>query len=156
MSEEEKKPNTKTSPMIYVAGVVVLLVACVGSFYGGVRYQDSRASDVNSQLPSQFGQRQGGRNGNTTAGTFANGEVISKDDQSITIKLQDGGSKIVYFSGSTTIGKTTTGSATDLKTGEQVMATGSSNSDGSVAAQNIQIRPENTPGGNPPGGPVGP
>jgi hypothetical protein len=149
MSDEEQKPNTKTSPMIYVAGVVMLLVACAGSFYGGMRYQQSRTPEASAQFPGLNGQRPGGRNGSTTAGTIANGEVISKDDQSITIKLQDGGSKIVYFSGSTTIGKTTTGTAADLKTGEQVMANGSSNSDGSVGAQNIQIRPDN--GGNPPG-----
>jgi hypothetical protein len=55
--------------------------------------------------------------------------------------MQDGSSKIVYFSDSTMIGKSTQGAASDLNTGEQVMANGTSNPDGSITAQNIQIRP---------------
>ena len=77
-------------------------------------------------------------------GNFAIGQIISQDNTSITIKTQDGSSKIVFFSGSTQIGKLAQGSSSDLSIGEQVMINGQSNADGSIAAQNIQIRPDQT------------
>jgi hypothetical protein len=83
----------------------------------------------------------GSTNGNRgMGGGFINGEVISVDGQSVTIKQQDGNTKTVYFSSSTTISKTVTGTATDLVVGTDVSANGTSNSDGSVTATNIQIR----------------
>lgn len=74
-------------------------------------------------------------------GGVTDGQIIAKDDKSITIKMTDNSTKIVFYSGSTTIGKTDAASAADLTVGEQVLATGTANSNGSVAAQNIQIRP---------------
>ena len=57
------------------------------------------------------------------------------------IKIKNGSSKIIYFSDSTAIGKATQGSITDLEVGQQIMINGEKNSDGSLAAKNIQIRP---------------
>jgi len=129
--------------------ILVLLAASAGMFFAGMSYQKSKAADNSGSQQQQFGTRTGPRgqgNGNGGAGGgFASGEVLAKDDQSITIKLSDGGSRIVYFSGSTTVGKMDTGSASDLKTGDQVIANGTPNSDGSIAAQNIQIRPAGAP-----------
>ena len=85
------------------------------------------------------GMRPGGPNGGN--GGFATGDIISKDSNSITIKTPDGGSKIVYFSDTTQVGRTVSGSASDLSTGQQVMVNGAASPDGSITAQNIQIRP---------------
>jgi hypothetical protein len=145
-----------------IAIVIIALVAGVGGFYGGTVYEKKsltsqglirNASGVRGQggnfsggqngqgTPGGQGRNVGGQNRNAGGG-FATGQIISKDDKSITIKMQDGGSKIVYFSDTTTVGKTASGSASDLNSGQQVVANGTANSDGSLAAQNIQIRPD--------------
>ncbi|OIO07392.1 hypothetical protein CO115_00755 [Candidatus Falkowbacteria bacterium CG_4_9_14_3_um_filter_36_9] len=59
--------------------------------------------------------------------------------------MRDGGSKIVFLSDSTSIGKTTDGTVADLEAGKQVTINGKDNSDGSVTAQSIQIRPNLPP-----------
>lgn len=54
------------------------------------------------------------------------GEVIAKDEQSLTLKMQDGGSKIVFFSDSTQISKTTEGSINDVEVGKTLSVGGGS------------------------------
>ena len=49
---------------------------------------------------------------------FIAGSVIAKDDKSLTIKLPDGGSKIIFYSVSTEIMKTATGTLEELKVGD--------------------------------------
>lgn len=137
--------------------VVLLILVGAGFFYGGMKY-------ANSKRTAGFGaDRAGGGNfrvgnmmgGGVTRGTgmgggsgrgigFATGEIISKDDSSITIKLRDGGSQIIFFSTSTQIMKSSAGSVEDLKAGENITVNGSTNQDGSVTAQSIQLRPAMT------------
>jgi len=59
----------------------------------------------------------------------------------ITVKLEDGSSKIILLSEKTSINKASEGSITDLTAGEKVAVFGTTNADGSVTAQNIQINP---------------
>ncbi len=118
--------------------IIVVVLIGAGSFYGGMQYQKSQ-----QPVPSQ-GQR-GAGNGcgqRGAGGGFMSGEVLSKDAQSITVKLRDGSSKIVFFASSTAVGKMDTGSIVDVVQGTQVTIVGTTNSDGSVTASNIQIRPE--------------
>ena len=148
---------------IIICAIIIFAVGSV-AFYGGMQYEKSKFktgqmasgenfsgnnrriganSDQRGMMDGQRdgqngGQRMGGANG---AGGFIGGEIISKDDKSITVKSQDGNSKIIFFSDSTTVGKTVDGSASDLSTGQQVMVNGKTNADGTIAAQNIQIRP---------------
>lgn len=81
-----------------------------------------------------------GLNSGSENGDFAVGEIIGKDEKSITIKTPGGGSKIIFFSDSTSIGKSAEGSVSDLETGKQVMISGTVGSDGSLSAKNIQVR----------------
>ena len=67
------------------------------------------------------------------------GQIVSSGDNTITVKLSDGSSKIVDLTSQTKINKATTGSVSDLKTGTTVTAIGTTNSDGSVTAQDVTI-----------------
>jgi cytochrome c biogenesis protein ResB len=123
-----------------------------GAFYGGMIYGKNKTTQGISQERQQRFQQMGasasgamgGRSGNQAGNNFATGQIISKDDKSITIKLQDGGSKIIFFSDTTGVSKFTTGSSSDLEVGKTVMITGKTNQDGSITAQSIQLRPEGT------------
>ena len=126
---------------------IVILVAVAGaSFYGGVLFQKSKTPaglTMRGQgaVAGRFRTGMGGAGG-MGAGGFVNGQILSADAKNITVQLpNNGGSKIVFLSGSSQIAKSVAGSATDLTVGENVLVTGTANSDGSVTASNIQIRP---------------
>jgi Domain of unknown function (DUF5666) len=127
--------------------VVLLLVVALAAFYGGMIYgknsvQSSRQQFFQANAGAGF-QRSSNARGQGGAG-FVMGEVVSKDDKSITLKLQDNSSKIVFFSDATSVSKTDQGSMDDISVGQQIMVQGQQNSDGSYTAQIIQQR-ENLP-----------
>jgi len=135
--------NKKTVTII--VGVVLVAV----SFYGGMVYGQSKPKTLtrgNFMGANQTGQVSGDQNGfrGGVAGGFVNGEIISKDSTGITIKLQNGGSQIVLVSVSTPITKSASGTINDLSVGTQVMVTGTTNTDKSMTAKSIQIRPATT------------
>ncbi len=128
--------NTKT-----IIVVITIVGIAGGAFFGGMKYGQQTKGPKN--LPAGFAQNGQGmpnRNGQNGRGNMVVGEVISKDDKSLTIKTQDGSTKTVYFTDSTTVTKSAKGTVSDLNTGAQVSTEGTSNSDGSIAANTIQIR----------------
>ncbi len=135
--------------------IIAVLIVGAGAFYGGTVFEKSSLAKQNLLRSANSGSgginRQsgngrafsGGQGANGgTGGGFTNGQIISKDDKSITVKTRDGGSKIVFFSDSTSVGKSVSGSAADIADGQQVMVIGKANSDGTITADNIQIRPD--------------
>lgn len=126
--------------------ILILVLVAGGSFFAGTKYQQRRR--VNSfrqdggQFFGQMGRGGGQFQGNRVAFRPVNGEIISSDDKSITVKLVDGSSKIILISDKTQINKADTAILADLKTGEKVAIFGQENSDGSITAQNIQLNPE--------------
>ena len=97
------------------------------------RQLESLAAEVG--VPRGILGDQGGDLVNGVKGLFGNEQRYSHLD----VKMQDGSTKIVILSEQTSINKASEGSKEDLKTGEQVTAFGTENSDGSVTAQNISI-----------------
>ena len=139
MEEEKKRPGVKKLIPIIAAFIII----AAGTFYGGMRFQEYRTKSqfgkmAGAQGRPGFGQRSGAPN--VRGESITDGEIISKDDKSITVKTKDGSTKIIYFTDSTTISKQTNGSSSDLLDGIQVMVSGNKNSDGSIAASSIQIR----------------
>ncbi len=130
--------------------IIVAIVVGGGGFYGGMKFGESKKS-ANGNFPNfqnlSAEQRQqmlaGGRTGNGQNGTgFANGDIIAKDDKTITLKLRDGGSKIIFFSDTTQISKFAQGGANDLVVGGKIIVNGTQNQDGSITAKTIQLQPE--------------
>ncbi|HUD44999.1 MAG TPA: hypothetical protein VMR41_05620 [Patescibacteria group bacterium] len=143
--------------------IVVVVIVAAAAFFGGMKYQQMQAGST-SRFAGQYGQGgtggqgrfgggQGGAGLTRNGGGATVGDIVAQDSDSITLKLSDGSSKIVNLSSSTTINKMTTGSTSDLKTGERVAAIGTTNSDGSITAQTIQLNP--TFRGGPTGGQPG-
>jgi hypothetical protein len=150
----------------HIAVIVVVVVAvAAGSFFGGraaagggtptveeamkalqnaTPQQLQQAAANGNGLPGAF-QGTGGAGpngtgtGRFTGGNAVAGQIIAADDSSITVKTSDGSTKIVLLSSSTSITKTQQGSKTDLTTGQEVVVTGTTNSDGTVAASRVQV-----------------
>jgi hypothetical protein len=133
--------------------IVSILLGAVG-FYAGMTYGSSKKS-TNTNFAGNFPtQRNGIANRTRNGGNFIAGQIIKQDSSSIVIKIQDGSSKIVYLPDTATIMKSVSGMKNDIKVGENVMVSGTTGSDGSVTAQNVQIRDDNastTPQFGPPG-----
>jgi len=133
-----------------------LIIFGGAGFWGGMTYAQSKATSARAAFAggAGFGGRVGGAGrAGATGGGAAFGTILSKDATSITVQLMTGtsttstGSKIVLYDTSTQIGKMVTGSGSDLTVGQNVTVAGTANSDGSITAQSIQIRPVGGPRG---------
>jgi hypothetical protein len=121
--------------------IIALIVGGVG-FFGGMQYQKSRIGNFGKDQFQRTQNNQNGKQrgqGNGQKMQPVSGEITSQDDKSLTIKTQDGSSKIIILSETTKVNKTSEGVKSDLKTGEQVMVIGISNSDGTLTAQTVSV-----------------
>ncbi len=126
--------------------IIGFIVVGAGAFYGGMRYERQKNSssrqDRQMRMQQFNGASGGGQRGMRGSGDIVIGEILSKDTRSITVKLRDGGSKIILLSETTKIVRSIDASLASLMAGEQVNVTGSANADGSMNAQMIQVRPD--------------
>lgn len=135
-----------------VTTVVASSLSLVVGLGGGYYFRNYQLSKTRRDFAGGNGNIQrfvAGRDGSAPMAQGGNfmrggvfGSVISVDDKTITVKLADGSSKIVLFSDTTTYENTVTAKLSDVKVGENISVMGSSNSDGSVTATNIQINPQ--------------
>jgi hypothetical protein len=126
--------------------LAVFILAGAGGFFGGMKYQQGE-----TPFGPGMGKFQNMQNGNSEQGSqnngfgtkgssFSGGEIVSKDSQGLTIKATGGSSKIVFYSTSTQVQKTSTTTVEVLKKGDSVTVIGKTNDDGSITAQTIQLR----------------
>jgi uncharacterized protein YneF (UPF0154 family) len=129
---------------IYLFFLLLLVIVLVGGFFGGMKYEESQVlknltpekmREIFQQTRGQF-QTQRQRIGQG----FILGEVISKDEKSLTIKLPDGSTRIVFLSESTQILKSVQGNIQDIEIGKQVIVSGEQTTEGFLTAKTIQIR----------------
>lgn len=129
--------------------IIVITAVVVGgaAFFGGTKYAQGKSTTTPGAANFNRGRGFGGNTatpgtgrGVSGAGGFIAGDVLSKDDKTITIKLRDGsGSKIIFFSSSTPVRKTSQGSLEDVTIGSSVTVVGQTGSDGSIVANSIQL-----------------
>ncbi len=124
--------------------IVAVVFAGIG-FFAGTKYQQSKSPQI-SQLQRRSGNTPNGV-ANRQNGGFQpiSGNIINSDSESVTVKLGDGSSKIVFIDNSTTINKSSEGTKDDLQTDTKVAIFGSQNEDGSISASSIQINPSIRP-----------
>lgn len=132
-----------------------LILAGGGGFYGGMQYQKSQTSAQTSGVRGSFSEmtdenmRQRVPNGEipqgfdpSNQGNFrggVSGKIIAKDEESITVKMEDGSSKIVFIDEDTKINLMSEGIEENLKEEVTVSAMGEENEDGSIEARSVQI-----------------
>jgi hypothetical protein len=124
--------------------VALIVVVGAGSFYGGTMYGKSQGNRLGQQrLPQMGGGAAAGVNKKAGAQNigFVNGEILSNGGKTMTVKINTGGSKIILLSDATEIGKMASGTAGDLIPGQNIMVNGKTNTDGSITASSVQIRP---------------
>ena len=122
-----------------IVGIVVVMFF-VGYYFGNMH------GSANAQMTRGMGQGQYAGHGMGGGSRFSNGgiaagTILSQDSTGITLKLQNGGSKIVIFGASTSVLKSVAGALTDLSVGQNVTVMGTANPDGSITAASVQIRP---------------
>jgi hypothetical protein len=128
----------KTLPILIIA----IIIAGGAGFYGGMQYQKGvKVSTAAGAARTGFtGARTGAGAGSARTGAgIANGQILAKTDTSLTIKLASGGSEIVFLAPSSQIMQSSTTTLSNLNVGQNVMVSGTTNSDGSVTARTVQV-----------------
>ncbi|MES2930704.1 MAG: hypothetical protein V4665_02890 [Patescibacteria group bacterium] len=127
-----------------IVSIIVLIAVAGLSFYAGQVHANKKRQSNTPNFQGGF-RTTGGANNRMISGRAAGtnlimGTVVAKDDTSITIKDRTGGSKIIFFTGTTPVGKTATGTLDDVIIGKEITITGTANPEGSVSASSIQVR----------------
>ena len=131
-----------------LGGISIILIGAV--FYGVMVYGKSTAATTATANRRNF-QGMGGnfQGGGRNGGGNVSGDILSVSDKIITVKMRDGSSKIVVYSTSTAVREITQVDVArdQLQVGKAITVLGTTNSDGSLTAQSIQLRASSTPFG---------
>lgn len=130
---------------------LVVVVALAGSFFGGIEYQKHHGKATT----------QTGTNGSGPASRNFNGQmpvvgaVKTITGNTITVQTQQGNAKKVTVDSTTRLTKNRApAQLSDIHTGDQIVALGKQNNDGSLAATRVSINPNLGTGANSSGSPA--
>ena len=127
---------------VHIIWAIVVVVALAGGYFWG----KAGAGSAQAALSGNGGGSAGGAarrfgGGSTNGQTFATGQIASMDATGITLQLPNGNSEVVFYSSSTDVTKPTAVPLSALSVGNNVVIDGIQNSDGSMTASSIQVRP---------------
>lgn len=129
-----------------IIAVIVTAVVAGGTGYAmGVRAGSSSSSPtVALRGQGAQGGGQGGQNGQNSGrgrfrGNMVSGEILSLDASGITVKLDDGTTRIVFVGDNTSIFETASSSKKALTVGSRVRVSGEPGDAGSVTATRIDV-----------------
>lgn len=140
--------------------IIIIVVIAAGCFYGGMKVGQNNPTMASALAALTKLRAAGGTAGaggfggfagrtgagGTTGGGATAGQIVSENGQTITLQLRSGSSENVFVSTTTAVMKTTSGSLSDLAVGDNVTVIGTTNTDGSITAESIQLRPAGAPG----------
>jgi hypothetical protein len=149
----------------FAVPALIALIALLGGFYGGFRFEQTNASASTAAIPGANASPGAGRNANPCSatggagrtGANANrttvvGQVTNVAGNVITIHSPACNTDTkVTLSGNAAIRKTVDGTLADLSNGTDVSIQGTKNSDGTVSANNADILPPGSTSGASPG-----
>jgi len=127
--------------IIGIASVALIVGIGVG-YFGANALRPAVAQNTRGNFTgaaSNFGGMRGASG--AAGGRLLSGTVAKQDAGSITLNTRDGSSHVILVTPATTVQKSVSGMLTDVSVGSTIIVTGSTNSDGSVSASSIQLRP---------------
>jgi hypothetical protein len=122
------------------------VIALIIGFGAGYFLHPSAASTatMRGSFAGAAGGMYSGARGGGAGGGFLTGTVAAASSGSITLNTKDGSSHVVLVTPATTVSKSVSGTVADVAVGSTIIVSGTTNSDGSVSASLIQLRPAPT------------
>lgn len=139
----------KENQMLVNAFLALFLVA--GSFWAGMQYQKRGQAGPQGQfgprgmLTGTVPQGQNATRDNRTGFRPISGDIMAREDKTLTVKMADGSSKIVLLTDQTKVNRENEVTWEELKAGEKVMVMGQEGSEGAVTAERITLNPASLP-----------
>ncbi|HEX4103965.1 MAG TPA: DUF5666 domain-containing protein [Candidatus Paceibacterota bacterium] len=135
---------------VHIIWVIVAVVALAGGFFWGKSMAPAATGfPGGGSFAGASGTRTFARGGAAAGagGGLVTGQVLSMSGDSMTVQLTNGNSQVVFYSSSTSVIKPEPAPVSALTPGTSVMIVGTTNSDGSLTAQSIQVRTASSTGG---------
>ncbi len=135
-----------TQKRLVTTGIIALIIgAGIGYAGAGMLTRPATPQFTRGNLGGGAGMMRGSVNN----GGFLSGTIVREDSSSLTLNTRDGSSHIVFVTPDTNISKSVQGVLSDIPVGATVIVSGTTNSDGSVSANLIQLRPTPSPTATP-------
>jgi hypothetical protein len=147
------------SKKMWVWAVIIAILVAGAAFWGGMTYAQSQRTSTAASRFGAAGTAFAGRGGAGFAAGGAGGgtvgTVIQVGNGTFTVQLPSStsttattGTKLVLFDDATQVQELETVPTSNIQVGQTVTVTGSANSDGSITATSVMVRPSTTRSGS--------